>query len=265
MHRLTGITAAFVLLTAVAPATAASKFDGTWKFDVATMQLSTKPNVYLLTGGNYSCPSCVPAYTVVADGAFHPVVGVPYYDEVAVAVVDPQTMTWNARKGGKPMVDSTRVVAADDATQTTTFNDMTAVNGVAVTGKQISKRAAAGPAGSHAASGSWIDTTTAAEVSDAGLLMTMHLDGKAMTIKTPTGVSYTTTIDGPQSPVVGDAGWTSVALKRTGPDTLVETDYRDGKAIGIFTFAVAADGKTIRADQNDLLHGTTSVATMIKQ
>lgn len=264
MNRLTGITAAFVLLTAVAPATAASKFDGTWKFDVATQQVSTKPNVYLLTGGSYSCSTCVPAYTVKADGAFHPIAGNPYYDAIAVAVVDPHTVTWKSQKGGKLMVETTRVVAADDATQTTTFTDMTAANGVAVTGKQTDKRAAAGPAGSHAASGAWLDTT-AVEVNDAGVMFTIHLDGEAMTIKTPTGVSYTTTIDGPQSPVVGDPGWTTVALKRTAPDTFVETDYRDGKAIGISTYAMAADGKTIHAGQQDLLHGTTSAATLIKQ
>jgi hypothetical protein len=264
MFRLTNITAAFVLLAAVAPATAASKFDGTWKFDLASMQVSAKPNVYLLTGGSYSCPTCVPAYTVVADGAFHPVAGNPYFDAVAVAVIDPRTITWKSTKSGKPAFDSTRVNAADDATQTTTFTDMTAANGVAVTGKETARRAAAGPAGSHATSGSWLDTTSA-EVNDAGLLVTMHLDGDAMTIKTPTGVSYTTTIDGPQSPVVGDPGWTSVALKRTAPETLVETDYRDGKATGIFTYALAADGKTIHADQQDLLHGTTSAATLIKQ
>lgn len=264
MNRLATIAAAFALLTAVAPATAASRFDGTWKFDLATQKVSTKPSVYLLTGGSYTCSTCVPAYTVVADGAFHPVAGNPYYDEIAVAVVDPRTMTWKSRKGGKPMVETTRVVAADDATQTTTFNDMTAANGVAVTGKTTEKRAAAGPAGSHAASGSWLDTTTA-EVNDAGLTLMMRLDGEKMTVKTLTGVAYTATIGGPQSPVVGDPGWTSVALKRTGPDTLVETDYRDGKPIGIYTYAMAADGRTIRADAQDLLHGTTSAATLIKQ
>ncbi|UAJ11766.1 hypothetical protein [Polymorphobacter megasporae] len=264
MNRLACIAVASVLLAAVAPATAASKFDGTWKFDIASQQVSTKASVYLLTGGSYTCSTCVPVYTVAADGAFHPIAGNPYYDEVAVVVVDPRTIGWKSRKGGKPMVEFTRVVAADDATQTTTFTDMTAVNGVAVTGKSTDKRAAAGPVGSHAASGSWLDTT-AAEVNDAAVLVTLHLDGEAMTFKTPTGVSYTTTIDGPQSPVVGDAGWTTVALKWTAPDTLVETDYRDGKATGVFTYAMAVDGRTIRADQQDLLHGTTSAVTLIKQ
>jgi hypothetical protein len=192
------------------------------------------------------------------------VAGNPYYDAVAVSVVDPRTITWKSQKGGKLMVDATRTIAADDATQTTAFTDMTAPNGVAVTGKQTDKRATAGPAGSHAASGSWLDTT-AVEVNDAGVLVILRLDGEKMTLKTPTGVTYTTIIDGPQSPVVGDPGWTTVALKRTAPDTLVETDYRDGKATGVFTYAMAADGKTIHADQQDLLHGTTSAATLIKQ
>lgn len=263
MNRLSRTMSA-VLLTSATGAVAASDFDGTWKYDIKTQEVSKKPNVYLLKGGSYTCSTCVPAYTVAADGSFHKVAGNPYYDEVAVKAVDPSTMTWVSRKGGKTMVEVTRVASPDGKTSMTSFNDMTAPNGVPVVGKAGASRVAAGPAGSHATSGSWVDTTDG-EVSDAGLLITMRSAGDVMTLTTPTGISYTTTIDGPPSPVVGDPGWTKVALKRTAANTLVETDYRGDTVTGVYTFALSPDGKSIRADANDLLHGTKSAATLLKQ
>src|SRR5690348_11141647 len=66
---------------ASAPATAAS-IDGTWKADIDSVQFDQKPDEYLLQAGQYSCKSCVPSYTVPADGAFHPV-SLPYADSIA--------------------------------------------------------------------------------------------------------------------------------------------------------------------------------------
>jgi hypothetical protein len=264
MNRFTGIAAAIVLLTAVAPASAASKFDGSWKYDIKSQQVSKKPNVYLLNGGKYSCSSCVPAYTVAADGAFHKVAGNPYYDEVSVKAINATSIKWASRKGGKAMSENTRVVSADGKSMTISFNDMTATNGVAVTGSNSVTRATAAPAGSHATSGGWLDTVEGS-VNDAGLLVIMKMTGKSMTLTTPTGISYTTTVDGPPSPVAGDPGWTTVTLKAPKPGTLVETDYRDGKVISVSSFAMAADGKTIQARMRDTLHGTTSAVTLVKQ
>lgn len=261
MNRI--LFAAVAVLVAT-PALAASGFDGTWKYDVKSLEASKKPSVTLLSGGNYTCSTCTPAYTIKADGGFHKIAGNPYYDEVAVKVVDARTITWASRKGGKMASENTRTVAADGKTLTTKFNDMTYENGVAVTGTGVSERVAAGPEGSHAVSGSWVDTKNN-EVAEVGLLMTMKMTGKAMTMTTPTGIAYTAVVDGPQAPVKGDPGWTSVALKMTGPKTLVETDYRDGKAIGIYTYTIAADGKTIKTDAQDLLRKSTSGITLVKQ
>jgi len=256
------IAAAIVLTTATAAS--ASAFDGTWKYDVKSLQVSKKPNVYVLSGGKYTCSTCVPAYTVAADGVFHKVAGNPYYDEVSVKALDAKSIKWASRKGGKPMSDNTRTVSADGKSMTIAFNDMTATNGVAVTGKNVVARAAAAPAGAHTTSGSWLDTTEA-QVNDAGLLVTMKMTGKAMTLTLPTGVAYTATVDGPPAPVTGDPGWTTVSLKAPKPGTLIETDYRDGKPISVSTYTVAADGKTIRAGSDDILRKTKSAATLVKQ
>ena len=52
--------------------TAAGDINGTWKADINSVQFDTKPDDYLLQAGTYSCKSCTPAYSVPADGAFHP-------------------------------------------------------------------------------------------------------------------------------------------------------------------------------------------------
>lgn len=258
-----------ILLAAVAavvatPALAASGFDGTWKYDIKSMNMSKTPSVTLLTGGSYTCSTCTPTYTVKADGAFHKVAGNPYYDEVSVKVVDAKSIMWASRKGGKAASENTRTVSADGKTLTTAFTNMTAENGVAIKGTTVQDRVAAVPKGAHAVSGSWVDTTKA-EVTESALLVTMKMTGKAMKLTTPTGISYTAIVDGPQAPVKGDAGWTSVALKSGGKNSLVETDYRAGKAIGVYTYTLAADGKTIKADADDLLSKKKSSATIIKQ
>ena len=76
-----------VLVAAVpAQVLAAGPFDGTWKIDVGTVQPPTKPKVYLLQGGSYSCRSCAAPFTVPADGAPHAISGNPYVDSVALKV-----------------------------------------------------------------------------------------------------------------------------------------------------------------------------------
>lgn len=263
MHRITALIATVLSLSAGA-ATAASRFDGTWKFDMASQEVSTKPSVYLLRNGSYTCSTCAPVYTVKADGDFHKVSGNPYRDEVSVKVVDASTVILTTRLGGKPTLVTTGTVAADGKTATYSFNDTSAPSGVAVTGTTMTRRVAAGPAGSHAISGSWLDTATST-ASDTGLFVTVATTGDSVTLTSPTGITYTAKTDGTMAPVTGDLGWTSVSLKQPSPDTMIETDYRDGKVIGVTTLTMAADGKSIHEVANDRLHGTTSSATLIKQ
>jgi len=56
-----------------------------------------------------------------------------------------------------------------------------------------------------------------------------------------------------------------VSLKRIGNDTIEETDKRDGKIVGVYRMTVSSDGKSINAQYNDKLHGTTTTFTMEKQ
>jgi hypothetical protein len=248
-----GYLCAAAWLVAAAPAIASGPFDGTWKGDVAAAQPSAKPDAYLLTGAAYTCSTCVPAVSVPADGQFHAVTGHPYYDEISVAVVDPNTIKEATRKAGKPMAAWTTTVAADGKSATTTFNDMTAANGVAVTGTSVADRVAAGPAGAHAISGEWRDTNKGT-VSDNGLTFTIATSGPTITYTSATGTTYTTRIGGPASPVTGDPGWTSVMVKSAGPGRLMETDLLDGKPISKMEMAISADGKRMTVKVDDLVH-----------
>ncbi len=246
------------------PVAAQSVFTGTWKGDVAASQVSTKPSVFAITNGRYTCSTCKPVVDVLADGAFHPIVGNPYYDEMSVTIVDPVTIKRASRKGGKPSGDSTVTVSADGTSLSTAFTDMTAANGVPVTGTTKSERVAAGPAGSHATSGSW-RATNSGEVSDSGLTFAFAVEGKTVKYSSPTGVAYAATIGGPAAPVTGDPGWTSTTVTQLSPDTLVETDFHDGKTLAIYTMTVSPDGRTMTSKVDDIKYGKKSTLIATKQ
>lgn len=253
-----------VLLVTTSPVSAKGIFDGSWKGDMKASTVSTKPSVILIDAGMYTCSTCKPVVHVPADGAFHPVVGNPYYEELSVGVVNPTTVKRTMRKAGKTVGESTVTLAADGKTSSSVFNDMSADNGIAVTGTSVAERVASGPVGSHALSGSWRPTTDG-QMSDSGLLFTVAQSGKVVTYTTPTGISYVTTIGGPASAVTGDPGWTTVSLKEPKTGTLVETDYHDGKAIGVYTMTLSADGQTMTTAVDDIKFGRKSTMVAHKQ
>ena len=69
-------------------AQAQSQFDGTWKIDTNSVQLPTKPDVFLLQNGMYECKSCVPPISIKADGTDQKVTGQPYFDTMSMKVID---------------------------------------------------------------------------------------------------------------------------------------------------------------------------------
>lgn len=258
---LLGLMAPLAIAT---PAVAASPFDGTWKIDLGAAKLPDKPDIFLLKDGMYECKSCAPAYKIKADGAFHPVTGHPYYDAVAIKVVDPRTVVETDRKGPKTVVSATSTVSSDGKTLTFTFKDMTAANGSTVTGKGTQARVAKGPPGSHPISGSW-HTTSLSDFSDNGLTLSFHEDGNALVMTTPTGQSYRATYGGPAVPIKGDTGGTMAAVKKTGPRSFVETDTRGGKLVSVATVAVSPDGKTMTATIDDHLRGSHATYKLTRQ
>ncbi|WP_430391329.1 hypothetical protein [Dyella sp. 20L07] len=245
-------------------AMAQNAFDGTWKIDTNQVQMSKKPDVIVLQNGRYDCKTCAPPIDIKADGQDQKVTGHPYFDMMAIEVVDDHTMKATQKKGGKVVSTSTTTVAPDGKTAHFEFTDSSNTNADPVSGKGDLKQVAKGPAGSHAISGSWV-TSDLAGFSDNGLLFTYKLDGSMLGMTTPTGQSYEAKTDGSEAPYKGDPGITSVTVKQMGKDTLVETDKRDGKVISVIKSTVGADGKTMNVVFDDKLRGQTMSFVAIKQ
>src|ERR1035438_9028450 len=90
-------------------AAAQSAFDGTWKIDMNKVNFPKKPDVFLLQSGMYECKSCTPPYAIKADGTDQPVSGHPYFDTVAIKVVNDKIEETD-KKQGKVVSTSTSTV-----------------------------------------------------------------------------------------------------------------------------------------------------------
>ncbi len=254
-----------VLLLLPALAMAQSAFVGTWKADLNhNLQLPEKPDQFLLSHGTYQCQSCVPPYSVPADGQDHKVAGHPYFDTASVKIVDANTVEETEKKAGKTVTVTTTKAASDGKTLTYDTTDSSNSNGAPVIFKLEAHRVGKAPADAHAISGSW-RATKFENVSDNGLLVTFALSGSTLHMTTPTGQSYSAPVDGTDSPFLGDPGQTSVSIKRLDNRSLEETDKRDGKVIGTAHLTVSDDGKIIRVAWKDVLHGTHGSFTYVKQ
>ena len=249
---------ALLLLPAVA--FAGSVFDGTWKTKPDSMQTSGKPDAFQLVNGEYTCGNCDPAFTVKADGQFHETKGNPYHDSVAVKVLSPTSIEISSRLAGKVILVNTVEAAGDGKILKGSFIDHTGAK--EATGTYTERRVTAGPAGSHAISGTWKpDALTAGNEAALTYGYAMTADGFSMHWN---GLSYDAKFDGKEYPVAGDPSHTTVTLKRIDEHTVLETDHRLGKATDEIRLAVAADGKSISAEDKDLAHGQTTTYTLEK-
>lgn len=241
-----------------------SAFDGTWKLNLNKAELSKKPDTYVLQGGMYHCKTCVPPVDVKADGQDQKVTGHPYYDTASIRIVDDRTIEETYKKDGKTVITSKTTVSPDDKTLSFEFSDSSATNADPVTGKGEAMRVGKGPAGSHAISGSW-RTTKMENLSDNGLTVSFKVENDSLSMTNLTGQSYTAKLDGTEAPYKGDPGTTSVSVKRIDKNTIEETDKREGKVIAVLRLTVSSDGKSMTAEVNDKLHGTTSRFVAEKQ
>src|SRR5262249_34220908 len=238
---------------------AQSPFDGTWMTKLDTAKLPTKPDKYSLTNNIYECLTCVPKVSVKADGTDQKVTGHPYFDTIAVKVVNASSVEIIQKKEGKVMYTDSATVSSDEKTLTDKFTDTTGTQ--PVTGEFTSTRVAPGPAGSHALSGAW-RAEKGNNVSSNGLTVTYQGTEKRLKMSDQNGNSYDAKFDGKDYPIQGDPGHTMVSLKRMGDDTIEETDKRDGKVVGVYRMTVSKDGKSIEAEYNDKERGTKTTFTM---
>src|SRR6267142_1808817 len=200
-------------------AVAASSFDGSWKIDLKSVSMTGKPDVYLLTKGEYSCSSCLPDLHVKADGAEHPVADHIYYDTAIVKVTGSDSIEITLKKDGKEFAHMVDTVSADGNTLTTRFRNH--LGNQELTGTSAERRVAAAPAGSHPVSGSWQQQSFDASDAVRAIQYKMTADGFQMSWA---GQSYDARFDGKEYPVNADPGKTTVVLKKIDARTVEETD-----------------------------------------
>jgi uncharacterized protein (DUF2147 family) len=232
----------------------ADPIDGTWKTDLGTVKVDSKPDQLLLKAGQFSCATCTPPLTVAADGAFHPV-DRPFADHISVKVDDDHNVTRTSQKGGKTTGTAKYSVSADGNTLTIDFNNM--AGSKAVTGNITETRVAPAPAGAHAISGSWKQNKIN-NVSAEGLTVTFKVDGDTLHMSAPTGQSYDAKIGGPDVPIKGDISGTTASVKKLADNSYQETDKRGGKVIDVITMTIGADGKMTGKDENKQDGSTTT-------
>lgn len=219
-------------------AAAGEEINGSWKLDVNSVRFEAKPDEYVLENGIYTCKSCTPAYSVAADGAYHPV-RMPYFDSDSVKIVDAHTVIERAKKGSKSVRETTMTVSADGDTSTMQFTD-TSRPGSPVEGLVKKTRVGPRPAGAHAISGQW---KTSKLTSFNDVTFTAKVSGGMFQWSSPDGTSYEAKIGDGDVPLKGDIAGTRVSVAKVGDNSYQVMFKREGKVVEINTMTVAADGK----------------------
>lgn len=244
------------------PAAAVGSIDGTWKADINSVQFDQKPDEYLLQGGQYSCKSCVPSYTVAADGAFHPV-SLPYADSMSVKAVDDHHVLRTAKKGGRQVGETKMAVSADGNTLSGSFTDSSSPGAPPTKGEYSETRVGPAPAGAHVVSGQWKPAKLANFNAEA-LTFTYKVEGDTFHFSSPSGYSYDAKLDGSDVPINGDIANTTASVKKLSDSSYQETDKREGKVISVTTYTVGADGK-LNVIAEDKTNGSTTKWTATKE
>jgi hypothetical protein len=251
----------FLIPTLLLPAAALADtgFDGTWKTNLESYKTTGKPLALLLAGGDYTCSSCNPPYTVKADGAEHKVTGRAYFDTVQVTVTGPNSAEIVLKQGSKEVVRFSDTVSPDGTTVTSKVTNHAGAQ--TVTDEFTAKRVAAAPAGSHPLSGSWQEQQHFR--GDLGTVQyRMTAEGFQMRWN---GQSYDAKFDGKEYRVAGYPGKTTVSLKKIDDTTVEEADHRQGRVVDEVRLALAKDGNTIAVVDKDVALGQTITYTLEKQ
>ena len=238
---------------------AQSPFDGTWVINSDSVQLSEKPEVYVLSEGTFCCLPSVSK--VKADGHDHKVAASAYADSESVRVVDAHTVEVITKKDGRIMYTETYAVSADANTLTKMSKDTTEAEAVMV--ETVYQRVDKGPADSHAISGSW--RAHKLKRSKNGSIIKYKCTADGFSAETSLGEKFDAKFDGKYYPVEDDPGHTMVSLKLVNTNTVEQTGERDGKIVSVMRLTVSPDGKSIHAVFENKEGNTTSTVEMQKQ
>jgi len=250
------------LLWAPASSFAQSPFDGTWRINLDQAKMSPTPSVFSVNKGMYDCSSCSPKIHVKADGQDQSVIGQPY-DTISVREIDAKSIAITTKKSGKTVSEQTRTVSDNGKTLTAKITGHPENSDETVSVEVTATRVGKAPAGANGTSGSWQNNKV--NESENGLITTYKNSGDELSMSTPTGVSYTATLDGKDYPVKGSYNYNSVSLKRIDDRTMEETDKRDGKVVDVSRITVSPDGKEMTIVTTNKPTGRVSTFVAEKQ
>lgn len=239
----------FVGLMIISPlCMAQSVFNGTWRPDPQIFSPTRQPDDVELAHGVYACKTCEPPYTVKADGHDQALSGNPYYDSISVKANDDHTVTKTGKKDGKVVMESKITISADGKTKTEvqTIYDM-APRPIEMTSH--SSRVAGGSQGANLISGQW--RMTDGDVSNHAEDTIFKVTGDTLSMSDRMGRSFSTKLDGTESPYVGSDEFDSVSLKMINDHKIEESDKKGGKVVKIDRWSVDPDGKTMHVQFDD--------------
>ena len=232
----------FVLLLFGGVSVGQSPFDGSWAKKVGE-RLPDGPLSYSLTDETLRCSCAIGGIEIKPDGYDHKTSETAYWDTLNVQAVDAHTFVLIAKKVGRTMFTEIDSVSQDGNTLTQMVKDTT--EEATVTIETQSRRLAAGPAGSHAISGTWKAFKASRSLNGSLIKYTCTKD--SFSAETPLGERYTAKFDGNFYPVEDDPGHTMVSAKLLDARTVELTSKRDGKIVSISRLSVAPDGNSIHA------------------
>ena len=217
---------------------------GTWKADPATAVAENSDTKFVLVGDQFTCNSCLPAYSYTANGEWQDV-DQPGADQVMMEIVDDRTVKTAFRFEGRDLGNSTWTVSEDGNSVVQSFVNL---DGAETTeGTVTLTRKSAGPEGSHAVSGDW-ELGQYGDISEASLTFSYALDGDTLT-QTSNGDKWSAVIGGEPVAVEGSESGVMVQVEKTGDNSYRETYTRDGETISISD--VTIDGNTASFTSTD--------------
>lgn len=220
---------------------------GTWKGDPATAQAENSDSNFTLIDGEFMCNSCIPTYSVAADGRWQ-TVDLPGADEMKFEVVNANTVKSSVRFEGRELANSTWTVSDDGSTLTQSF--VNADGDERTEGTMSMSRTAAAPAGAHGMSGGWA-LAEYGEISEAALLTSYTLKGDTVTSKY-NGGSWSATLGGDPVAIEGSESGTMVRIEKVSDNVYRETYILDGEVVSVDDMTINGDTMSVvRTDPRD--------------
>ncbi|HEY3706700.1 MAG TPA: hypothetical protein VGL22_16675 [Terracidiphilus sp.] len=262
MRKLAGILLGLPLVMSVPGLAAQSVFNGTWKMDVQHAIVTAKPEVFTLRFGVFQCLSCNPILKVDADGKDQPVTGRKDADSIAIKVVDEHEVAETIKKDGKVVFEGTSTVSSDGNMLNRTFTIYPA-NGAPLHASNQLRRIGKKTFGAHLIAGTW-GGSALHELPTKPESWTFNLNGTELSSASSRGSSYRAKVNGPEAPVTGNIGASTVMVKLVDKSTLEETYKRDGAVVAVTRIHVKPDGSSAMCTQKDP-SGWSVEAPCIKQ